>query len=987
MFANIQGLCTRNKAKIPFISELANEDGFQFISLVETHLTDEIHDAEIEIQNYTPFRADRRDRSHGGALIYLRQDLVASCEILNRYSNSVCELICVHVKQINTIIATIYRPPNSNLQKFEGVITSLINSINQYNNTDTEIFILGDFNFPTVNWEELSVANTTNDEKRQINLLLDMMEEHNLTQLIRTPTRGNNILDLLIIRSPEIIHSYETTDSAISDHRIITFQKYCNTKELIGNERKSQLRGLKEFNYFHKSIQWDTVREELGKEELRRGGAEETLKDILSKCYDISDTHIPRKKTINKLNKIPRDRRILMKKRKALKIKLGKPCTREKYRGLVDQQKQIEEKILISHKKEAEDEENKAIETIKSNTKYFFSYAKKKQKIKNQIGPFTSENGSLITDSFEMAEKLRQQYEKSFSTPEKTMTITDPEEFFSSEEAHDTSLTDFDFTVQDITDAIMSLHSTSSPGPDGMPVIMLKECRTILAPAIHHLWRHSLDTGVIPKELKSGIITPIHKGGSRGEPANYRPVVLTSFITKIFEKIVRSKIVEYMERKQLFNEGQHGFRKGRSCLSQLLTHYEHVLDHLDQDENVDVVYLDFAKAFDKVDHGILLHKIKSIGVTGKIGKWLHSFLTERDQKVAINGIVSNPSKVKSGVPQGSVLGPLLFLIMIGDIDTNTENVKVTSFADDTRITFPVSSKDDRQILQDDLNKIYKWTQENNLAFNTSKFVILRYGRDKDLKDNNYTSPDGRITEEENTRDLGIILSADATFKSHIKNTVVTAKRLSNWILRTFRTRKEVCMLTLWKSLVVPKLEYCCQLWNPGNTGDVEDIEALQRTFTSKIDTLKGKNYWERLKALNLFSLQRRRERYLIIYTWRILEKQVPNPGVQMSKHQSRGRTCYIKGYKTNNSKLKSIQNNSFVRAGSRLFNSLPTHIRNTTQCSVESFKRRLDKFLLKIEDTPPLPTYQTWPHYNKLEKRIPIYLREVCGSNSGTTCS
>ena len=194
--------------------------------------------------------------------------------------------------------------------------------------------------------------------------------------------------------------------------------------------------------------------------------------------------------------------------------------------------------------------------------------------------------------------------------------------------------------------------------------------------------------------MKLANIVPIHKGGSKAFAKNYRPISLTSHLIKIFERAIRKHIVKYLETNNLLNQGQQGFRSGRSCLTQLIDHYDRVLHQCETGANVDVIYLDFAKAFDKVDHNILLSKIGNMGIGGKVGIWLYAFLKNRYQVIITNKSMSEKSNVISGVPQGTVLGPVLFLIMISNIDTDITTSVVSSFVDDTRVSKKIGSPND-----------------------------------------------------------------------------------------------------------------------------------------------------------------------------------------------------------------------------------------------------------------------------------------------------
>ena len=415
-----------------------------------------------------------------------------------------------------------------------------------------------------------------------------------------------------------------------------------------------------------------------------------------------------------------------------------------------------------------------------------------------------------------------------------------------------------------------------------------------------------------------------------------------------------------MEANCLYNPGQHGFRTGRSCLSQLLDHFDRVLEAIENGKNVDVIYTDFAKAFDKCDHGIIAHKLKKLGITGKLGLWIYCFLRYRLQRVIINGCKSKPSKVISSVPQGTVLAPLLFLILISDIDKNTENSFVSSFADDTRIGKEIASVEDTLLLQEDIEHIFDWAEENNMEFNDEKFQLIRYGPDQEIinQTDYMTKSHNSISQANVVKDLGVLMSDDLSFTNHNQTIISNARKISGWVLRVFKTREQVPMLTLFKSLILPRLEYCCILTSPFRAGEIADIENIQRSFTSHITNANHLNYWERLKELKLYSLERRRERYLIIYTWKLLEGLVPNLNSKVTSYWSPrlGRKCKIPPIK-HRGKIGTIRENFLNVKGPQLFNVLPRDIRNIVNQPLEVFKRQVDKFLSSVPDEPGCQGY------------------------------
>ena len=350
-----------------------------------------------------------------------------------------------------------------------------------------------------------------------------------------------------------------------------------------------------------------------------------------------------------------------------------------------------------------------------------------------------------------------------------------------------------------------------------------------------------------------------------------------------------------------------------------------------------------------------------MGIYGRVYNWIKSFLSDRIQQVSVNGSLSKPAQVISGVPQGSVIGPLLFLILIADIDETVVEAIIKSFADDTRAARGIHTEEDINILQRELEKIYQWSMDNNMELNDKKFEGLSYGHDQDLKSKaTYTTPSGKpVTMKNTVKDLGVLLSDDCMFKEHINKVIEKARNMASWILRTFRTRESNPMLLLFKSLVLPILEYCSVIWSPQDVGSIQKLDIIQWSFIRKISTNIEPNYWKRLVSMKLYSLQRRRERYRIIYIWKVLEGLVPNVNMKIKTssnlHARNGRKCQIPNVPATS--LAKTREASLPINGAKLFNIMPKSVRNLTNVSLDTFKRALDKFLNFVPDEPQIPGY------------------------------
>ena len=274
-----------------------------------------------------------------------------------------------------------------------------------------------------------------------------------------------------------------------------------------------------------------------------------------------------------------------------------------------------------------------------------------------------------------------------------------------------------------------NLDTSKASGPDGIPSRLLQACSLEIAPSICELFNYSLHTGHIPSEWKSANVTPVHKKECKELAENYRPISLLPILSKVLERCVCLRLYNHI--KHLITQSQHGFLRQRSCITQLLSVLHTIGQSLDKNIQTDIIYLDFAKAFDSVDHQFLLQKLKSHGVRGKLYNWFANYLSGRCQRVVIDGTASNWAPVTSGVPQGSILGPVLFVIFINDLPYTLPDEKMAAlYADDTKVCNSIRSKADCKKVQQALTNLECWICDNNLDFNSSKRKVLTITRKK-----------------------------------------------------------------------------------------------------------------------------------------------------------------------------------------------------------------------------------------------------------------
>ena len=599
----------------------------------------------------------------------------------------------LYSRRLNLIVTTLYRQPDdsthghpSKANDFSLAIDAIKRTLDNIDGPLPLVIIGGDFNLPNL----YNSKNPSKEEKLMIRMLQEFCLDQSLGQIIYDPThKDGNILDLILTNDIQHVHSHSVipTINSISHHYLLHVATRCVVDLKNHNSPRKIYETFANLNFFHQDTKWENIKLNLSNidwdSEFDGKSVDEILEIFHKLCYESIVKYVPLKNDNAKSTKSKTEKEcynLTRRRRRINKLLLKITSPQRKY-------KLHQELILIEVKFQKLSnfklyKEQKAINTIKVNPKFFYSYAKSMSKSKTSIGPLLNNLNESTSDDTEMSNILAEQYSKVFSTPQSSSDINVSTE---SPDGYEKPYQKLLFTESDLIKAINELLITAAAGPDNFPAILLKTCKQELITPVYKLWKASFDQGVVPERLKKSIITPVHKGGSKANAANYRPISLTSHIIKVFEKVVRNHIATFMEENSLFNPNQHGFRKGHSCLSELLDHYDNILDLLNENNHIDVIYLDFAKAFDKVDFGVVLRKIKKLGIDDQTFNWISSFLINRTQRVLVNGKSSDTKPVISEVPQGSVLGPLIFLILLGDIDENVTESKVRSFADDTRI--------------------------------------------------------------------------------------------------------------------------------------------------------------------------------------------------------------------------------------------------------------------------------------------------------------
>lgn len=499
-------------------------------------------------------------------------------------------------------------------------------------------------------------------------------------------------------------------------------------------------------------------------------------------------------------------------------------------------------------------------------------------------------------------------------------------------------LEDMNITEEKVKKKLSELDESKAPGPDGISPYVLKHCADIICSPLTDIFTTSLRTGDVPSDWRNANLTPIYKKGPTSNPLNYRPVSLTSIASKVMERIVREEIVQHLTDNALFTDAQHGFRRNRSCLTNLLCYLDDLVNAVDNGHCVDVNYLDCEKAFDRVPHQRLMVKLRALGIDGKVLSWIRSFLADRFHQVRIRKECSGWLPVHSGVPQGSVLGPVLFLVYVNDLTDSLEST-ASLFADDAKIYRVLETEDDAESLQRDMKRLEEWSTKWLLTFNISKCKTMHIGHNNQQAD--YKLNDTSLEKTTQEKDLGVIVAHDLKASVHVATVAAKANSRLGIIKRNFSVLTKDILLPLYLSLVRPILDYGAQAWSPYLVRDIRALERVQRRATKLIPDLAQLPYEVRCQRLGLQSLEERRVRGDMIQTFKILHGYDDVPFTNFFQRN----TNHLRGHSMKLKKPEhwrtTMKGNWFALRVINPWNALPENI--VTAPSIATFKSRYDR--------------------------------------------
>ena len=842
----------------------------------------------MQLPDYEFYRGDVAGdvRKHGAGLYVDKKITRVQIEV------NIPNLVVVSATELDVYFVSVYRPPSYSSEENVRIIDFLHEFV-----VGKEVIILGDFNLPSLKWPlEISASIYASPVDRDFR---NCFVECGLTQWVEFATfvPSGNTLDLILTSDDDRVVGISSSPPFPGCHHcpvILSMVFQYGVPDVLNSEERLDWRRANYPGMIGELLELDWYY-------LFQGSNPRICYRLfLDTMEEVINKWVPRRRTV-KLGKwlVVPPRALLQ--RRAVLWNRYKQFRRDSGRNSPETVIALEifNGVNYEYRNYAKirqcNYERKLAGLLSLAPKAFHSYLRERKAGCPSVGPLQQVNGNLVSDCSDMSNMFAEAFSSVY-------VVGDPVDPHPHQES-DFEMEELSVTYTSVLKVLQSLDGSSAAGPDGIHPMLLKECAEVLALPLALIFQGSLDESVLPVEWKISQVSPIFKSGSKGNPLNYRPVSLTSACCKVFERLIVAHVTEFLENHQLLSKKQFGFRRGHSAEDQLLLTYGDIIGKMDKGRVVEVIYLDFAKAFDVVNFSVMFSKLRSIGLCGKVLSWIEGFLLGRHMFVSVGGQRSTVREVQSGVPQGSVLGPLLFLVyvnfLVGDSTCN-----YYAYADDFKlyISYPKSEADGQPsaVLQAELDNLSTKARSWNLSLNAAKCVVMKFGSGIGSgvgAGSGYQLGDAELKLVSSHKDLGVIVDSSLKFHTHISTVVRKASGLGNQLLRGTVCRTGDFMITIFVSHIRPILDYASSVWSMGYLGDVRKLESVQRRWTRQVSGLLGTSYRDRLEQLGLFSIYGRSLRADLIKLWKVFNSEVDVGLIDLFERNfhstTRGHSCKI----------------------------------------------------------------------------------------------
>lgn len=848
------------------VSELnAVAINYDFLCLTETHLDSSVNSGELfDLKQRTVYRFDR-NIDGGGVLIVAPNEMIHQKIPLN-LANLPFEAVAILLPtqaMIDTeiVLICVYVVPKYVNSDLVDLLTNFLENIaNEFKNS--ELCIVGDFNLPDIIWENHIVKPSSLRKSLHQNFL-NFVDECGLKQLVFEPThiRGNT-LDLVFVSNMKLVYNVTVISPGFSDHYIVEFQLK-TFKPRVESCSELTFKSYKNANFLEIA---KGLSDTLSKVENLISNTESI--DVIWETFShdlllLVDNHVPSYIVKAKKAKEPLWFNNKAKKIVASQRKLYNKYKKQKSQDCLDKYKasrRLNKKLLKAIQKEYMYKRlfNPLVE---GKSKAFYNYIKSQTSNYNNIKFIESLSGERLEKPLLITNEFNSYFQSVFS----------PSSIDIKSKRKNNSGLGINVTESGVIKMLNHLKKGKAPGPDGITKEHLSLNITITAKILVKIFQYSVDNGCIPKIWKQANVVPVYKSGCRSKLSNYRPISLTCICCKMLEHIFLHDMSSHLDKILL--PTQHGFRQDLSCTTQLLTTTQCFIRDLDAGQCTQAAFLDFSKAFDRVSHDLLIDKLIMCGFSNQTVNWIIDFLSDRIQRVVLQGFASDFGDVTSGVPQGSVLGPALFLVFINDIAKDLTST-IRLYADDALLHYKLTDILSVQIFQEDLLKLMAWADQWKMTFNVSKCSVVFFGTPKNvnidqIKHSLYGTA---LKVEKSFKYLGVTIANTLKWDQHIEIKVNDAIRALGMLKRTLFHAPMRVKDIAYKTLCRPKIEYAMEVWDPFLEKHKQLIESVQNKAIRFILNLKGRcSITDARNRLNLSTLEQRRKDHRLQIFLRVLQ--------------------------------------------------------------------------------------------------------------------